>query len=62
MHDRISDTRDSGKNFWKELRNLGLISKASEGFKFTMVSEADEILAVSHFKSQVRGRMAYHTA
>ena len=93
MHDRISDTLDSGKNFWKELRNLGLIPKASDalhgfmpeelndhfslivisptedpsaslnilatapldGFSFSPVSEADVILAVSHFKSQARG-------
>ena len=30
MHDRISDTLDSGENFWKELRILGFISKASD--------------------------------
>ena len=36
MHNRIGDTLDSGKNFWKERRNLGLIPKTSDalhGFK-----------------------------
>ena len=94
IHDWISDTLDSGKNFWKESRNLGVISKASdalhgfmpdelndhfsrigisptedpaasldilataplEGFRFSQVIGADVILAVSHFKSQARGK------
>ena len=30
MHNRIGDTLDSGKIFWKEMRNLGLIPKASD--------------------------------
>ena len=32
-----------------------LVNNPLVGFKFTMVSEADVILAVSHFKSQARG-------
>ena len=33
-----------------------------EGFKFTMVFEADVIIAVSHFNPKPEGKMAYPTA
>ena len=37
-----------------------LVTATLEGFRFSLVPEADVILAVSHFKSQARGwRMAY---
>ena len=42
MHDRISDTLESGKNFWKELRNLGLILKASDALHVFMPDELND--------------------
>ena len=45
-YDRISDTLDSGKNFWKELRNLGLIPKASDVLHGFMPDELND-----HFSS-----------
>ena len=30
MHNRMGETLDNGKNFWKELLNLGLIPKTSD--------------------------------
>ena len=32
MHNRISGTLDSGKNFWKEMRKLGLIPRLNDAF------------------------------
>ena len=46
MHDRISDTLHSGKNFWKELRNLGLILKAGDALHGFMPDELND-----HFSS-----------
>ena len=43
MQDRISDTLDSSKNFWKELRNLELIPKASDAFHGFMPEELTTI-------------------
>ena len=40
--DRISDTLDSEKNFWKELHNLGLIPKASETLHGFMPDELND--------------------
>ena len=93
MHNKINDVLDSNKNFWKELRNLGLLPENSdalhgfmtdklnyhitssisthedlqgmqqklqnpplEDFSFQPVSENDVALAVSHFKTQARGK------
>ena len=39
MHNCISDALDSGKNFWKEMRNLGLIPKASDALHGFMPDE-----------------------
>ena len=40
--------------------SLDILATVSlEGFRFSPVSEADMILAVSHFKSQVREKMTY---
>ena len=42
MHNCISDALDNGKNFWKELRNLGLIPKASGALHGFMPDELNE--------------------
>ena len=93
VHDHIDEAISSNKNFWQEIRKLGLISTTSdslhgflpdelndhfanicvspredtteslnqilsaspEGLKYKSVNEKGVILAVSHFRSQVRG-------
>ena len=42
MHNCISDTLGNGKNFWKELRRLGLIPKASDAFYNFMHEELND--------------------
>ena len=39
MHNEINDTLGSGKNFWKEMGNLGLISKTSDSLHGFMPNE-----------------------
>ena len=98
MHNRIGETLDNWKNFWKKLRNFGLVPKASDalysfipdeindcfssivifphedsaesfnilmtapsdGFSFSSVPEPEVILAVLHFKTQVKGEDGIH--
>ena len=48
MNDRIGDTLDSGNKFWKDLRNLGLIPKASDALHGFMPDELNY-----HFSSIV---------
>ena len=42
MHNRIDETLDNGKNFWREVRNLGLIPKASEALHGFMPDELND--------------------
>ena len=42
MHSCISDALDGGKYFWKEMRNLGLILKASDALYGYMPEELNE--------------------
>ena len=46
MHNKISDTLGSGKNFWKKMRNLGLIPKTSDALHGFMPDELND-----HFSS-----------
>ena len=42
MQNSISDAYDGGKNFWKEMRNLGLIPKASDALHGFMPEELNK--------------------
>ena len=42
MHNGIGETLDNGNNFWWELRNLGLIPKASDALHWLMPDEVNE--------------------
>ena len=42
MHNRIGETLDNRENFWKELRNLRLILKASDALHAFMPDELND--------------------
>ena len=51
MHNRIGYTLDSWKNFWKEMRNLGLIPKTSESLHCFMPKELNNHLSIDIYYS-----------
>ena len=42
IHNLIGKTLDNGTNFWKELRNLGVIPKANDGLQGFMPDELND--------------------
>ena len=45
IHNKISNTLESGKNFWKEMRNPGLIPKTSDALHGFMPDELNALFS-----------------